>query len=856
MANTVEAQILHWLQLQPAWIHRLVASLAAGEAPNALLARTADEALQAARRIQLDRPDSLNLRGYESAESEVTFVLEAIKGVYGVNRIQDNAELTFPSEDFSGLAIFYGPNGSGKTGFARILKATAGRLSIHEILPDVFESNSTAICWEVRWRTKEAEFKCAISQSAPPDCLLECIQIFDESVAQAYRTEDKELSLTPPILRIFDDIVYVLDGSKRELESRIRSMPTKLPNAPPALESAISKTKFSQIETFKNEAEIRENLRFTDTQEQELSRLRSKLELFASDAITKALKKKIESAASTIVELEGYGDLFTVEKATKFRNLQIGLSAAQKIVLAANSIVDNESRLVGVGTNPWLDLWEAARTFSQTIVYSERTFPVTDNDAKCVLCHQDLSPSAKTRLTVFEEFVKGTAAKELRRAQGALSDAVKTLPQDVTLDALVVKLRDFEGLEFDSDVLAKFRAEIAGRIAILGSDDPMRHSNAPAVGEIIKRLRGIFDEESQKYSQATDPAKKAERDSVKTNFEALEAQKWVAEQLESVIAEWKRQKRVEILRQADISCSTTEATSQKGRLYEQTVTREVRDRFSKELDLLGARRLRVQMTKTRSSKAKVLHKPTLIGAIRPTNTTLVLSEGEQRVIALAAFLADTATVSSTAPFIFDDPVSSLDHRYEKSLARRVAQLSRTRQVIVFTHRLSLVYSLENAVKDVSGTCCKRGLHSNDLGTGIVDEFPMDRDPSKIANDVITECKSLKKDLGILRPDEIRKQVITQSARMRRATEQAVEKILLQGIVKRFDQAVHTDIGLEKLLRIELSDCEFLDRLMTTYSREIHDQSEEIDDTPVDVDTIENDATEFVQWVISFKKRSK
>ena len=40
----------------------------------------------------------------------------------------------------------------------------------------------------------------------------------------------------------------------------------------------------------------------------------------------------------------------------------------------------------------------------------------------------------------------------------------------------------------------------------------------------------------------------------------------------------------------------------------------------------------------------------------------ILSEGEQKVIALADFLAEAAMPQINAPVIFDDPVNSLDYK--------------------------------------------------------------------------------------------------------------------------------------------------------------------------------------------------
>lgn len=47
----------------------------------------------------------------------------------------------------------------------------------------------------------------------------------------------------------------------------------------------------------------------------------------------------------------------------------------------------------------------------------------------------------------------------------------------------------------------------------------------------------------------------------------------------------------------------------------------------------------------------------------------ILSEGEQRVIAIADFLAETSLRTGTAPVIFDDPVNSFDYRRATKLRK-------------------------------------------------------------------------------------------------------------------------------------------------------------------------------------------
>ena len=77
----------------------------------------------------------------------------------------------------------------------------------------------------------------------------------------------------------------------------------------------------------------------------------------------------------------------------------------------------------------------------------------------------------------------------------------------------------------------------------------------------------------------------------------------------------------------------------------------------------------------------------------------VLSEGEQKVIAIADFLAEMHLSEVNRGIIFDDPVTSLDNDRKKQIAERLTKEALKKQVIIFTHDLVFVSSLIGHCKD-------------------------------------------------------------------------------------------------------------------------------------------------------------
>jgi hypothetical protein len=99
----------------------------------------------------------------------------------------------------------------------------------------------------------------------------------------------------------------------------------------------------------------------------------------------------------------------------------------------------------------------------------------------------------------------------------------------------------------------------------------------------------------------------------------------------------------------------------------------------------------------------------------------ILSEGEQKVIAIADFLAEASLRTGSAPIIFDDPVNSLDHRRVTEIAKRIASLSAEHQVIVFTHDIwfasEILAELSNARPSACITKSLRASGSRGLSLG-------------------------------------------------------------------------------------------------------------------------------------------
>jgi energy-coupling factor transporter ATP-binding protein EcfA2 len=99
----------------------------------------------------------------------------------------------------------------------------------------------------------------------------------------------------------------------------------------------------------------------------------------------------------------------------------------------------------------------------------------------------------------------------------------------------------------------------------------------------------------------------------------------------------------------------------------------------------------------------------------------ILSEGEKTCVALAAFLTELATAVHKSALVFDDPVSSLDHRWRKQVATRLVEEAGQRQIIVFTHDLVFVNDLYDLGHEKKHAIRLFTVSRGRPGTGVVAE---------------------------------------------------------------------------------------------------------------------------------------
>jgi len=339
----------------------------------------------------------------------------------------------------------------------------------------------------------------------------------------------------------------------------------------------------------------------------------------------------------------------------------------------------------------------------------------------------------------------------------------------------------------------------------------------------------------------------------------LKAQEWLSGQVEPIKAEVERLKKLAIVAKALPMTKTTPLTTKSNDIGKLELAQGYCDRFNAELDGLGGGSIPVRMNHKSSGKGVYSFFIELKEAALSVKNRDVLSEGEQRIVALAAFLADATGADSGIPVIFDDPISSLDQLYEEAVARRLVSLAEQRQVIVFTHRLSLMVLLRNAAKQRADLA---------LPPVEVTTVAIGRDGASTGMPTTIDAFSLKPKtgfehiknsiVGIKKQDPDVRAILLKAScsNFRILVERSVEDDLCSGVINRFRREVRTLNVLQRLHAITADDCALINKMMTKYSAFEHSQSMETPTWLPAPDELLADVQTMLDWIKDFNGRAE
>ena len=850
------AELLAWAAGRPAWqrdaLRRLV-----------LNGKLGDEDIEALVALCLDPtlPCEPISETHVSAQGLIgePITLLRIENPVGINALASDQTLAFGKE---GLSIVYGDNGSGKSGYVRVLKHACRSRDRNsgKILRDVDDAAATPQSANIVFACGSVEGRHPWTPEAQSHADLPSVSIFDSRSANVHVEKTNAVAYIPQPMEVLEALAAACDqiGAKLAQQQSAITAQTPLAIKSPQLSAQTAAGTFVHVLSAKSNVSQLELLaRLSDEEQQRLATLDADLAQDPRRAAVKITNQKarVDDLCAKLAKIvqASNGATFAARDA-----LRADWDAKANAARLASEALFAASPLPDVGKATWTALWEAARRYSDAVAYPDRTFPDPgDADEICVLCQQPLTPEAIHRRVTFEAFVKGStkaeedaAAKahgDAIRSAGAMHMSVAAVRQLASLVSAEIGNAPLAGRVRDCGVRAAWRlraltrqqaapgeeaaypaaeldalsADLARRTALLSADQ-----NSPEHGVLVKECAELKDREA------------------------------LAPLVADIKAEIERRKRVEAIAKAAKDTAKRPVTIKNKELSDKLVTNALRGRFAREIEKLKLARMPVELRKVKDANAVSYFQVCLVE--KPDEPVgEIFSEGEHRCVALAAFLAELVTSKQYSSIVFDDPMSSLDHIHRKAVAARLIEEAQHRQVIVFTHDLTFLFELRREAEAKGRPVHYQTVCRKQSRPGHVEgELPMKAKSAKqLAHSLRSELKEAKQQQFDSWADAKRtifsKGIIEQ---LREAWDQGIADFIFP-VLGRFDNSIKGN-SLFKLAVINEEDVKTVTAARGRLSEGLHTSAETLNPETVLHSDLLAEVVKLEMWLESVVQRQK
>jgi len=781
--------------------------------------------------------------------------IKSIEDVKGVSALGARNPLEFKAA----LSVVYGQNGSGKSSYTKLIKHLTGTRNPGKLMGNVHVKDSQPQECLVTFSTIEGEEKVKWSQENRVIDGLRNVQIYDTQTANIYVNNENEVSYEPYILHFFTRLTETCINVERIITGKMDRISLKDITIPAKFDNTQIYRWYQKLNHLTKKEEVQSNVYWSQQCEEKLSSNMRFLLKSDTEKVNQSyeMQKKHLSFIKDLLEelrlkLNPEILLKVIEAKTDFVNKKRAVQEDAVKVFKGLS-------LEGIGSDSWKLFWESARKYSEEYAYPEKAFPNVTEQANCVLCLQPLGVEAQDRLVSFESYVTGHLEEKSKSAENkykAIIEGLIEVPQiESTQERIeLAQINDKHEQDRILECISKYRS----RVKLFKEAEEIIEIPDILDNDVINKINEkitFIDEELVRFKEAESGSKRKE---IHEEILNLEARKYLYEYKTIILDNLEKLNRIKILEDARNLTKTNSLSTKKSSLADQLITTEYKKRFQKELKELGGNKIKVDLVKTRASKGQVYHKIVLEDCPPTIKTNDVLSEGEFRIVSLAGFLADLEVNTVNTPFIFDDPISSLDQDFEEATVNRLLKLSMTRQVIVFTHRISLLTLLEERAKKEGIDSEAIFLRAEPWGTGETGGIPLYAAKpitalNKLMNERLSKAKKVLESEG---QEEYEIHAKSICSEFRILIERIIEYDLLGDIVHRFRRSVTTKGKLEKLPLITEEDCNLFEEMMTKYSVFEHSQSNELPVNMPEPEDLLSDMNKIRDWSISFKKRSQ
>lgn len=781
--------------------------------------------------FEFDAVDLDDLRAFaDNSVNDDNIILSKITNIDNINALSKSSELEFAP---SGLTIVYGDNGSGKSSYVSILKHSCNtrglkpRINANLYDPTSAGNDKKA---DIEYTSDGINFTTVnLINETVSENTLKKIDVFDTFSANHYIEGEDEIAFIPQGLSIVEKLAEAVKNVEAQLTLEI-SNPSMQKFNYELLEVPVETTAKLFLDNLNANStldELRAESKWNATKSERVETLVKEIDKLKATDPKKNLKaneEKIKRFEILINKFQNLENNLTGQALNNLKQILNTFCTAKKALEESSNTAFSDLPIQGVGNNAWKILWESARKFYNENTQTE-SFPNVSDNSACPLCLQDLEEQARERFTKFEDFVKNDIQKTFDEAKEKYDLAIENLKRlDFNFEEQVpISLELNELIENYSEkqvdylnLLSQQKEYIVGlsnSMKTIENINTIEIESTPKT--LIQDLKNSLLEVNEKLKvQSIDDDLKP----LLKELNQLNGEKKIHEHKPKLGREIYRQKKVDLLNQCISKCNTRAITTLSNELTTRYVNQNLKQNFKSELKKLGFKNIKIE-TETKGQRGKQYHYLKL-DEDNSNNVALkdILSEGEHRCISLATFLSELSISEHKSAIIFDDPVSSLDHKWRNKISKRITEEALKRQVIVFTHDITFLLMIQEHSESLNCDLVIKSLTRKPKETGIVATNPP------------WDALSVGKRIGLLKSayQQLEKIERTETeevykerakvlyGKLRETWERFIEEVFLNGAIQRFGRAIQTK-RLSKITDLTDEDYNLVDANMSKCS---------------------------------------
>lgn len=636
----------------------------------------------------------------EDLESEIYITKLIHKS--GVNALKDNQTIKFNKD----VTILYGLNGAGKSSYFKVLNEIVGGNQKKEILPNIYAETIKPIAIDLGFKKKEEQNQTINwnGSNRSLDLVNKC-KVFDTSYLNGLlETRKADSTLIQPLgLNLFTYLVGLVDDFKAKVNNKADKKRLEKPTLDlKCLRDEIKGSFDSHQVSSSIKTQVEKLYTFSEEDAQKLLTAKKAL----SDLKQINIQDKIKLKNTDKTELENIKshieNTFTIISTSSITTHKLLKSYSEN--KEANKLAKKQfeilSNIPANNTEEWKDFIKAGEKYTSKSDCKEDV---------CAYCRQPLKDDKSIQLVKsYGNFLKDKSELKLNNDIKDIDNLIKELDRisivlnikeniEPILNETKIDDSDKTLLQSIKSLNSNFDNSRTELITILknrsANNIKLDLPNREVINKNLLRIIEKIQSEIKKYSE-DDSGKKKKIETLEKKISSLLENESINKQKDN-LENWLVVDSIENeLREKYKKINTTKISNLSKTAHNDLLTETLKTKFTEELSGLGYRNLDVKIENARGQKGSSNTKLTLT---KNKDIKSILSEGEQKAVALALFIAEENVQMSVNPIILDDPVNSLDHKIAGNFANRLLQLDN--QIILFNHNKLFLEAFETSKGD-------------------------------------------------------------------------------------------------------------------------------------------------------------